>query len=84
MFAGLHVKYPLFLLEFKETRIFRKDFRKILKCQISIKSAQKELPFFSPCGQKGERMERRAEMTKITVAFRNFAKSPKKEAKICS
>jgi hypothetical protein len=27
---GLHVKYPLFLSDFNETRIFPADFRKIL------------------------------------------------------
>ena len=30
MYIGLHVKYPLFLSEFNETRILSTDFRKIL------------------------------------------------------
>jgi len=30
MYAGLHVKYPLFLSDFSETRNFWTDFRKIL------------------------------------------------------
>jgi len=31
MYIGLHVKYPLFLSDFKETCIFSTDFRKILR-----------------------------------------------------
>jgi len=39
MYTGLHVKYRLFLLDANQTRIFAKDFQKILKYQISWKSA---------------------------------------------
>ena len=35
MFTDLHVKYPLFLLDFNETLIFKTYFRKTLKYQIS-------------------------------------------------
>jgi len=31
MFIGLHVKYPLFLLDFNGPLIFGTDFRKVLK-----------------------------------------------------
>jgi hypothetical protein len=34
MYIGLHVKYPLFLSDFKETLIFSTDCGKILKYQI--------------------------------------------------
>jgi hypothetical protein len=37
IFIGLHVKYPLFLLDFNQTWIFSTDFWKILRCQISRK-----------------------------------------------
>jgi hypothetical protein len=67
MYIGLHVKYPLFLSDFNETRIFVKDFRKILKYQISCKALQWE----PSCSI-------RTRMTRLTVAFRNFVKAPKK------
>ena len=31
MYIGLHVKYPLFLSDFNESRIFTTEYRKILK-----------------------------------------------------
>jgi len=42
MYAGLHVKFPLFLSDFNETWIFMTVFRKIAKYQISWKSIQWE------------------------------------------
>ena len=38
MYTGLHVKYPLFLSDLNETRIFSLDFRTIIRYQISWKS----------------------------------------------
>jgi hypothetical protein len=35
MYISLHVKYLLFLSDFKDIWIFSKDFRKMLKYQIS-------------------------------------------------
>ena len=35
MYVGLHIKYPLFLLDFNETLIFGTDFSEKLKYQIS-------------------------------------------------
>jgi len=42
MYSGLQVKYPLFLSDFKETRVFSTDFLNIPKYQISWRSVQWE------------------------------------------
>jgi hypothetical protein len=34
MYVSLHVKYPLFLLDFNEIEVFSTDFRKIMAYQI--------------------------------------------------
>ena len=65
--TGLHVKCPLFLSDFYETWIFWRDFRKIPKYQISWKSIQWE----PSCSM---RTDRRTDIKKLIVAFRNFAK----------
>jgi hypothetical protein len=65
MYIGLHVKYSLFLSDFNGTRIFSTDFRKILKYQIWWKYFQWE-----------PSRSMRTEMTKLMVAFRNFANAP--------
>jgi hypothetical protein len=63
------VKYPLLLLEFNETSILSTDFRK--KAQISsfIK--------IRPVGAELCRTNGQTDMTKLIVAFRNFANEPK-------
>jgi hypothetical protein len=72
MYTGLHVKYPLFLSDFNETRIFSKVFfEKYLNIKLH------ENPFSGSrvvlCGRTDEQTDR----MKLTVTFRNFAKAPK-------
>jgi len=42
MYIPFHVKYPLFSSDFDENLIFWREFQKIIKYQISWKSAQWE------------------------------------------
>jgi len=71
IYIGLHVKYPLFLPGFNDTWIFSTDFQKILKSQISWK--------ICPVGAELFHANGRTDMTKLKVAFRNFANAPKSE-----
>jgi hypothetical protein len=69
MYMDLHIKYPLFLSGFNGIWIFSTDFRKILKHKVSWKSVQWELSCFT-------RTDGQADITKLIVAFRNFADAP--------
>ena len=71
MYMGLHVKHPLFTLDFNETWIFSRDFWKILKHENFKK--------IHPMGAKLFHADRGTEMTKLTVTFHNFVKAPKRE-----
>jgi hypothetical protein len=70
----LHVTNPLFLPDFNETWIFSTDFLKIIKYKISWKSVQWEPSCFI-------RTDRR-DMTKLIIAFHNFAKEPKMDRSV--
>ena len=59
----------LLLSHFNETCIFQTDFRKILEYQILGKSVQWE----PSCSM---RADGRTDVTKLIVAFRNFANAP--------
>jgi len=66
---ALHVKYPLFLSDFNETRIFSTDFLKIPQNEISWKSLQRE--------QNSMRTDGRTkDMMKLIDAFRKYVHAP--------
>jgi hypothetical protein len=76
MFIGRHVKYPSFLWDFNKSSIFSTNFRKILKKS----NLTKIRPFGSlvvPWGQRYGQTGRQTDLTKLTVAFRNFVNVPK-------
>ena len=70
-----NLKYPFFLSNFNKTFIFLDIFPKTLKNQISRKSVQWESSCFM-------RTDRRTGMSKLAVAFRNFANASKNVQKI--
>jgi hypothetical protein len=74
MYIGVHVS-TRYCSPVKETWIFSRDFRKILKCQIALKSVQWE-PSCSmrTDGRTDGPEEERTDMMKLIIAFRNFAK----------
>ena len=70
MYTGLHVKYPLFLSDFKETYMFSEDARKILNYQISRNSSNGSRVV--PCG----RTDRHDEANSRSSEFYNAPKNP--------
>jgi len=58
MYVGLHGKYPLFLPDFNENLTFFYVFRKILKCQILLKSVHWEPSYFMPTDGQTEEGEK--------------------------
>jgi hypothetical protein len=67
---GRHVKYPLLMLGFDETWVFLTDIQRILKYQISWKSAQWE----RSCSMA---TDRQTDMTNLIVAFHYVANKSK-------
>jgi hypothetical protein len=67
MYIGLHVKYPLFLLDFNETQIFSNIFKKRSNFHENPSSGSRVLPYGQP--------ERETDMTKRKVAFRKIEES---------
>ena len=72
MSERLHAKCPLFLSCFNETWISSADFWKKLNIKFNQNSSSGSRVV--PCGQT----KRRTDMTKLILAFRNFANAPKK------
>ena len=74
MWKRLHVKHPLYLSDFNETWISSTYFQKTqISNFIRIRPIRAEL--FHAGGQK----DRRTVLTKLIVAFRDFANAPKKK-----
>jgi len=67
MYIGLHVKCPMFLSDFNET--WTLIFGKSTQISNFMKIYPGEAELF--------RADRRTDMTKMIVAFRNFANAPK-------
>jgi len=65
LYIGFHVNYPFFLSYFDDIWILWSDFGKVLKYRISWKSFQWGAGLFNAY--------RRTDITKLIVAFRNFA-----------
>ena len=68
MYICLHVECQLLLSDFNETRIFSTDLRKTLKSNFTQ---------IRPVGAELFHVDRRTDMTKLIIAFGNFAKAPK-------
>ena len=76
MYMGGHVKYRLFLPDFKETWIFFDIFSK----NTQISNFTKNRPVGAELLHADRRRDRQTDVTKLLVAFRNFAKAPKMHA----
>jgi hypothetical protein len=72
MSKRLHVKYPLFLSDFNKILIFSTRFRTVsnIKFRQNLSSGSRVVP----CKE--------TDMTKLTVAFRNFANATKKNVTV--
>jgi hypothetical protein len=69
MYIGFHVKYPLFLSDFNEILNFSTVFSKNI--QISY------FMIIRPLAAELFHAEAQTDMTKLTVAIRNYANAPK-------
>jgi hypothetical protein len=94
MYLGLHVKYPLFLSDFKSNLNFLDRVWKNIQISnlMKIRSVGAGLSHAdgqTTGGQRERERERQdgwtdiqTDMTKLIVGFRNFANAPKKRNKI--
>ena len=72
MYMGLHVKYPSFLSDVNEYRIFWPDLRKNTR----ISNLMKIRPVGAELFHRDEQTDRQTDMTKLRDVFRNFANVP--------
>ena len=77
-------KVILFLLGLYKTWIFSTGIRKILQCEISWKSFQREPSCFMRADgragrQRDRQLHRWTDMKKLLVTFRNFVNAPNKD-----
>jgi hypothetical protein len=70
MYIGLHAKYPLFLSDVHETRIFLEEFSKNTQISNFMKILPVEAELFHADGQTG--------MARLIVAIRNCVNQPQK------
>jgi hypothetical protein len=77
---GPHVKYPLFLSHFNDTRIFSADFRKDTQISNFVKIHPVGVELFLAGGRTDRQTDRQTSgqacMRKPSVAFRSFANAP--------
>jgi hypothetical protein len=73
---GLHVKYLLFLSDFKDTWIFSSDFF-YKSSNIRFHGNPSSWSRLVPCEQTDRQTDEQTDMTKLVVTFRIFANAPK-------
>ena len=71
MWKRLHIEYPLFTSDFNKSLIFSTDFRKKTPVSSFIE--------IRPVGAELFHADRRTDIAKLIVAFRNYANAPKKD-----
>ena len=76
MYIGLHVKYPLFLSDFNETKIFSADFSK----NPQVTNSMKTLTVGAELFHADARTDKETNMTKRIVAFHIVANKSIKAA----
>jgi len=72
----LHIKYPLFLSDFKETGIFSVDFGKGTELWNFPKIHTLGVKLFHADGRTDGQTDGKADMTNLIFAFCNFANAP--------
>lgn len=77
MYTGIRVKYPLFLSEVNQTWIFSTDLGKYSNTNFHENPSSESRPVL--CGETEKGGGGGADLSKLKVAFRNFANAPREE-----